>query len=70
MKISVNTQHELTDSFNAIAEAVSGIRAQYMDTSEDIRTISNLISELSQGASLVSSSSDRLIAVVNELSKD
>ena len=70
VKISVNTQHELTDSFNAIAEAVSGIRTQYMNTSEDIRTISNLITELPQGANLVSSSSDQLIAVVNELSAD
>ena len=70
VKISVNTQHELTDSFNAIADAVSGIRAQYMSTAEDIRTISNLITELSQGANLVSSSSDQLIAVVNELSAD
>ena len=70
VKISVNTQHELTHSFNAIADAVSGIRAQYMTTSGDIRMISNLISELSQGANLVSSSSDQLIAVVNELSTD
>ena len=70
VKISVDTQHELTDSFNAIAEAVSGIRTQYINTSEDIRTISNLITELSQGANLVSSSSDQLIAVVNELSTD
>lgn len=70
VKISVNTQHELTDSFNAIAEAVSGIRSQYMNTSGDIHKISNLITELSHGANLVSSSSDRLIAVVNELSID
>lgn len=70
VKISVNTQHELTDSFNAIAEAVSGIRTEYINTSDDIRTISNLITELSQGANLVSSSSDQLIAVVNELSTD
>ena len=70
VNISVNTQHELTDSFNAIAEAVSGIRTQYMKTSGDIRTISNLITDLSQGANLVSSSSDQLIAVVNELSTD
>ena len=70
VKISVNTQHELTDSFNAIADAVSGIRTQYMNTSEDIRTISNLITELTKGANLVSSSSDQLISVVNELSAD
>ena len=70
VKISVNTQHELTDSFNAIADAVSGIRTQYMNTSEDIRTISNLITELTKGANLVSSSSDQLISVVNELSVD
>ncbi|WP_431028466.1 globin-coupled sensor protein [Lysinibacillus sp. LZ02] len=70
VKVSVETQHELTESFSAIAEAVSGIRTQYMSTSEDIQTISNYITELSQGANHVSSSSDQLIAVVNELSAE
>ena len=70
VKVSVDTQHELIASFNAIAEAVSGIRTQYMSTSRDIGTIARLITELSDGAGLVSSSSDRLISIVHELSKE
>jgi heam-based aerotactic trancducer len=70
VKISVDTQHELTASFKAIAEAVSGIRAQYMSTSRDIGTISKLIAELSDGAGLVSTSSDQLIGIVHELSQE
>ncbi|WCH50131.1 methyl-accepting chemotaxis protein [Lysinibacillus sp. OF-1] len=64
---SVNTQENLSKSFNDIADAVSGIQQQYVNTSRDISAISNLITELSQGATLVSSSSDSLINVVNEL---
>ena len=70
VKVSVDTQHELIASFNAIAEAVSGIRTQYMSTSRDIGTIARLITELSDGAGLVSSSSDQLIGIVHELSKE
>ncbi len=70
VKISVDTQQALTASFTAIAEAVSGIRTQYMSTSREIGTISRLITELSDGAGLVSSSSDRLISIVHELSKE
>lgn len=64
---SVATQGNLSKSFNDIADAVAGIQQQYMNTSRDISAISNLITELSQGATLVSSSSDSLINVVNEL---
>ena len=64
---SVDTQNSLSKSFNDIADAVSGIQQQYVNTSRDISAISNLITELSQGATLVSSSSDSLINVVNEL---
>lgn len=70
VKVSVNTQHELTASFSAIAEAVSGIRTQYMSTSREIGTISKLIAELADGAGLVSTSSDQLIGIVHELSKE
>ncbi|WP_439957596.1 methyl-accepting chemotaxis protein [Lysinibacillus sphaericus] len=66
---SVNTQENLSKSFNDIADAVSGIQQQYVHTSRDISAISNLITELSQGATLVSSSSDSLINVVNELNR-
>lgn len=64
---SVDTQTSLSKSFNDIADAVSGIQQQYVNTARDISAISNLITELSQGATLVSSSSDSLINVVNEL---
>uniref|UniRef100_UPI0040478F8B methyl-accepting chemotaxis protein n=1 Tax=Lysinibacillus sp. FSL H8-0500 TaxID=2921393 RepID=UPI0040478F8B len=64
---SVTTQENLSKSFNDIADAVAGIQQQYIHTSRDISAISNLITELSQGATLVSSSSDSLINVVNEL---
>ncbi|WP_457812777.1 methyl-accepting chemotaxis protein [Lysinibacillus fusiformis] len=64
---SVDTQTNLSKSFNDIADAVSGIQQQYVNTARDISAISNLITELSQGATLVSSSSDSLINVVNEL---
>lgn len=64
---SVDTQNSLSKSFNDIADAVSGIQQQYMHTAHDISAISNLISELSKGATLVSSSSDSLINVVHEL---
>ncbi|WP_332649115.1 globin-coupled sensor protein [Lysinibacillus sp. 54212] len=70
VQVSVETQQELTSSFNSIAEAVSGIREQYISTSEDIDTISNLITELTHGAKQVSSSSDSLIEVVDELTKE
>ncbi len=64
---SVDTQTSLSKSFNDIADAVTGIQQQYVNTARDISAISNLITELSQGATLVSSSSDSLINVVNEL---
>lgn len=67
IQLSVDTQNNLSKSFNDIADAVSGIQQQYVNTSRDISAISNLITELSQGATLVSSSSDSLINVVNEL---
>ena len=64
---SVDTQASLSKSFNDIADAVAGIQQQYVHTAKDISAISHLITELSQGAALVSSSSDSLIEVVTEL---
>lgn len=64
---SVDTQESLSKSFHAIADAVAGIQLQYVHTAKDISAISHLITELSQGAALVSSSSDSLIEVVTEL---
>ena len=67
IKLSVETQQSLNESFNHIAEAVSGIKMQYVNTSEDIQTISSVITELSKTATLVSNSSDSLLRVVHEL---
>ena len=67
VKMSVETQQSLADSFTSIAEAVSGIKQQYMSTTEDIQTISNVLTELTDAAMLVSSSSDSLLRVVHEL---
>lgn len=69
VQLSVQTQQNLTDSFNAIAKAVSGIKEQYTNTTEDIREISTLISELAKNATQVSSSSDALINVSTELTE-
>lgn len=70
VKISVTTQQALAESFHDIVEAVSGIRTQYLNTAEDIKTISNSITHLSAAASSISNSSDYLIAAVTELNKE
>ncbi|MEO4055301.1 globin-coupled sensor protein [Solibacillus sp. CAU 1738] len=67
VQMTVETQHNLEESFNSIAEAVLGIKGQYMSTAEDIHMISNLITELTEGATVVASSSDSLLNVVIEL---
>ncbi|MCM3387655.1 globin-coupled sensor protein [Ureibacillus chungkukjangi] len=66
---SVQTQQSLEESFNSIAKAVSGIKAQYTNTTTDITKISKLISELTDSATQVSSSSDSLLNVVHELTE-
>ena len=66
---SVDTQENLSKSFHAITDAVAGIQQQYVHTAKDISEIAHLITELSQGAALVSSSSDSLIEVVTELNE-
>ena len=63
----VDMQSELSQSFNTIAEAVSGIKEKNEDTTEDITNISKLLENLSQGAVQVSSSSDHLIDVISSL---
>lgn len=64
---SVDTQASLSKSFNDITDVVAGSEQQYVHTAKDISTIPHLITELSQGATLVSSSSDSLIGVVTKL---
>lgn len=67
VKMSVDTQKSLADSFTSITEAVSGIKRQYENTNEDIHAISSVITGLTQTTSLVSSSSDSLLRIVHEL---
>ena len=64
---SVSTQKSLADSFTSIAEAVSGIKTQYIETTDDIQTICNVITELSHASKQISDSSDSLIVIINEL---
>ncbi|WP_425393906.1 methyl-accepting chemotaxis protein [Caryophanon tenue] len=66
---SVETQESISQSFTSIAEAVSGIKEQYMHTNEDIAQISHLISELIAGAELVASSSDSLVETIHDLNQ-
>lgn len=66
---SVDTQESISHSFTSIAEAVSGIKEQYMHTNEDIAQISGLITELTTGAELVATSSDSLVDAIHDLNK-
>ncbi|MGN7477672.1 globin-coupled sensor protein [Solibacillus silvestris] len=67
VKMSVDTQKSLADSFTSITEAVSGIKMQYENTNEDIHAISSVITGLTQTTNLVSTSSDSLLRIVHEL---
>lgn len=68
VKLSVETQTSLAQSFEQIAEALSGIRNKYGLTFKDIDEITKALADLVNSTSLVSSSSDSLLKVVNELS--
>lgn len=64
---SVSTQDILSKSFTDITKGISGIQQQYITTSEDIAMISNLITQITKGANLVSASSDSLLEVAGQL---
>ena len=67
VRMSVDTQKNLADSFTSITEAVSGIKTQYENTNEDVHTISYVITALTDTTGLVSTSSDSLLRIVDEL---
>lgn len=67
VKMSVDTQKSLADSFTSIIEAVSGIKKQYENTNEDIHSITSVITGLTNTTDLVSTSSDSLLRIVHEL---
>lgn len=63
----VTMQSDLAQSFLKIAEAVAGIKSINADTMEDITMISQLLSDLSEGAAQVSTSADRLTNIASDL---
>lgn len=69
VKLSVETQGNLAESFEQIAKKVSEIRNQYASTFKDIEQISNNISHLVESTNLIAKSSDTLIEVVHDISK-
>ncbi|MFC5559553.1 methyl-accepting chemotaxis protein [Ureibacillus thermophilus] len=69
VKLSVETQGNLAESFEQIAKKVSEIRNQYGSTFKDIEQISNNISHLVESTNLIAKSSDALIEVVHDISK-
>lgn len=69
VKSSVDTQQTIEQSFASIIEAVGGIKAKYMQTSEDIHSISSVIGEISSATSQVANSTDELVNVVHELNE-
>lgn len=68
VNLSVQTQEHLALAFEHIAKKVSGIREQYTTTSKDIDQISQYIHNLEESSSHVSTSSDSLLKVVQDLS--
>lgn len=66
VKISVETQKSLADSFTSITEAVHGIKTQYENTNEDIHAISSVITGLTHTTNNVMTSSDSLLHIVRE----
>lgn len=67
VKMSVDTQKNLADSFTSITEAVHGIKTQYENTNEDIHAISSVITGLTHTSNNVLTSSDSLLHIVQEL---
>lgn len=63
----VSMQNDLSQSFHKIAEAVAGIKEINEDTMADITTISQLLNDLSEGASQVSASADQLTNIASDL---
>ena len=70
VKTSVQTQRALNSSIQDIVDAIFGIREKYISTTEDIKTISQSITDLTKSSSLISTSSDHLIHISHELHQD
>lgn len=63
----VTMQSDLSESFHTIAEAVAGIKEMNESTKGDIITISQLLNDLSDGATQVSASADQLTNIASDL---
>lgn len=63
----VSMQSDLSQSFHKIAEAVAGNKEINKATIKDIQTISQLLNDLSEGATQVSASADQLTSIASGL---
>jgi heme-based aerotactic transducer len=61
---SVETQQQLSLSFNTIVDAMTGIKGQSERTTEQIITMSSVLDELTHATTQVASSSDRLVSTI------
>ena len=64
---SVDTQQQLSLSFNTIVDAMSGIKNQSERTTEQIVTMATVLDELTNATTQVASSSDRLISTIHDI---
>ncbi|WP_277585776.1 globin-coupled sensor protein [Psychrobacillus antarcticus] len=61
------TYIQVSNSFDDIVEAMSGIKMQSERSNEEITTISNILNELNQAIEIIAHSSDGLIDTINDL---
>lgn len=61
---SVETQQQLSLSFNTIVDAMTGIKGQSERTTEQIVTMSSVLDELTHATTQVANSSDRLVSTI------
>ena len=64
---SVDTQQQLSLSFNTIVDAMSGIKDQSERTTEQIVTMATVLDELTNATKQVASSSDKLISTIHDI---
>jgi heme-based aerotactic transducer len=64
---SVDTQQQLSLSFNTIVDAMTGIKNQSERTTEQIVTMAAVLDELTNSTTQVASSSDRLISTIHDI---
>lgn len=64
---SVDTQQQLSLSFNTIVDAMSGIKDQSERTTEQIVTMATVLDELTNATTQVASSSDKLISTIHDI---